>query len=151
MRFPSFFGNDRKTMPRIVFPAVGKTTGMQSEPGWPQIILHVYRRPPGEEGAQDRDPSACPPHPNMTANVDILGYNFVPSIAVPMEKETNEEDLYEAVKFLHVSLERRLAMLHMKAFLSEDEEIEMKVLKKRKLRCKDIMEGLRDVTVKGSR
>ena len=25
--------------------------GMQSEPGWPQIILHVYRRPPGEEGA----------------------------------------------------------------------------------------------------
>jgi len=28
---------------------------MQSEPGWPQIILHVYRRPPGEEGAKYRD------------------------------------------------------------------------------------------------
>jgi len=39
---------------------------MQSEPGWPQIILHVYRRPPGEEGAEDRDHSRRssypPPH-----------------------------------------------------------------------------------------
>ena len=25
--------------------------GMQSEPGWPWIILAVYPRPPGEEGA----------------------------------------------------------------------------------------------------
>ncbi len=48
---PSFFGNDRKTMPRIVFPAVGKTTGMQSEPRRPEIILsyiggHVVKRAP---------------------------------------------------------------------------------------------------------
>ncbi len=68
-----------------------------------------------------------------------------------MEKETNKEDLYEAAKFLHVSLERRLAMLRMKTFLSEDEELEMRVLKKRKLRCRDIMEGLKDITVEGSR
>ncbi|HUJ67870.1 MAG TPA: hypothetical protein VLW86_00010 [Syntrophorhabdales bacterium] len=60
-----------------------------------------------------------------------------------MEKETSKKDnLYEAAMFLHVSLERRLTMLRAKTFLSEDEEIEMKVLKKRKLRCKDIMEGL---------
>jgi hypothetical protein len=72
-------------------------------------------------------------------------------MAVSMEKETNKEDLYEAAKFLHFSLERRLAMLRMKTFLSEDEEIEMRVLKKRKLRCKDIMEGLKNVTIKGSR
>ena len=51
VRSPSFFGNDRKTMPRIVFPAVGKTIGMQSEPRRPQIILlyiagHVVKRAP---------------------------------------------------------------------------------------------------------
>jgi len=69
-----------------------------------------------------------------------------------MEKETSKKDnLYEAAMFLHVSLERRLTMLRAKSFLSEDEELEMKVLKKRKLRCKDIMEGLKDVTIKGPR
>ena len=43
---------------RIVFPALEKRSrevGMQSEPGWPRIILDVYPRPPGEEGATDRD------------------------------------------------------------------------------------------------
>ena len=68
-----------------------------------------------------------------------------------IEKETNKADLYEAAKFLHVCLERRLTMLLMKSFLSEDEELEMRVLKKRKLRCKDIMEELEQVAVKGSR
>ena len=28
---------------------------MQSEPGWPRIILYVYPRSPGEECAPDRD------------------------------------------------------------------------------------------------
>ena len=55
VRSPSFFGNNRKTMPRIVFPAVGKTIGMQSEAGLPRIILAVYPRLSGEEGATDRD------------------------------------------------------------------------------------------------
>ena len=64
-------------------------------------------------------------------------------MAMPLGKETESQELYEAAEFLHVSLERRLTMLLMKSFLSEDEEVEMKVLKKRKLRCKDIMEGLR--------
>jgi hypothetical protein len=32
-----------------------REVGMQSEPGWPRIILDVYPRPPGEEGAPDRD------------------------------------------------------------------------------------------------
>ena len=63
---------------------------------------------------------------------------------MPMEKEAIEShDLYETAKFLHLSLERRLTMLLAKSFLSEDEEVEMKVLKKRKLRCKDIMERLK--------
>jgi hypothetical protein len=61
-----------------------------------------------------------------------------------MEKDRNKEDLYKAAEGLHGSLERRLRMLLRKSFLSEDEEIEMKILKKRKLYCKDIMEGFRD-------
>ena len=72
-------------------------------------------------------------------------------MAMPLEKETESQELYEAAQFLHVSLERRLEMLRMKTFLSEDEEIEMRVLKKRKLRCRDIMEGLKDDSVKGPR
>ncbi len=60
-----------------------------------------------------------------------------------MEKDGNKNDIYEAAKGLHVSLERRLKMLLRKSFLSEAEEVEMKVLKKRKLHCKDIMEELK--------
>ena len=64
-------------------------------------------------------------------------------MAVFMEKDGNKNDTYEAAKGLHVSLERRLTMLLRKSFLSEAEEVEMKVLKKRKLHCKDIMEELK--------
>jgi hypothetical protein len=61
-----------------------------------------------------------------------------------MEKDTRKSELYEAARGAHVSLERRLNMLLRKSFLSENEEMEMKVLKKRKLFYKDIMEGLKD-------
>jgi hypothetical protein len=63
-----------------------------------------------------------------------------------MEKEANNKELYEAALGAHISLERRLRMLLKKGFLSEEEEIEMKVLKKRKLFYKDLMEGLKDET-----
>jgi hypothetical protein len=63
-------------------------------------------------------------------------------MAVIMEKDTDKKDIYEAARGVHVSLERRLTMLLKKPFLSEDEEIEIKVLKKKKLFYKDIMEGL---------
>ena len=61
-----------------------------------------------------------------------------------MEKEADKDEIYEVAKGVHVSLERRLSMLLKKSFLSEEEEMEMKVLKKKKLFYKDIMEGLRD-------
>jgi len=61
-----------------------------------------------------------------------------------MEKEADKNEIYEVAKGVHVSLERRLSMLLKKSFLSEEEEIEMKVLKKKKLFYKDIMEGFRD-------
>ncbi len=61
-----------------------------------------------------------------------------------MEKDRTNNEIYEAARGVHVSLERRLTMLLKKSFLSEDEEIEMKILKKRKLFYKDIMEGLKE-------
>jgi hypothetical protein len=62
-----------------------------------------------------------------------------------MEQETNKSEIYKAARGVHVSLERRLSMLLKKSFLSEDEEMEMKVLKKRKLFYKDLMEELKEV------
>jgi hypothetical protein len=61
-----------------------------------------------------------------------------------MEKETSKEEIYETAKGVHVSLDRRLRMLLRKPFLSEEEEIEMKVLKKKKLFYKDIIEGFKE-------
>ena len=61
-----------------------------------------------------------------------------------MEKTKSREDLYQEAKEAHTSLDRRLQMLLRKAFLSEAEEVEMRVLKKKKLYYKDLMEGLRD-------
>jgi hypothetical protein len=61
-----------------------------------------------------------------------------------MEKPKSKEQLYQEAKEVHTSLDRRLQMLLRKPFLSEDEEIEVRVLKKKKLYYKDLMEGLRD-------
>ena len=61
-----------------------------------------------------------------------------------MESSKSKEDLYKEAEGFHTSLDRRLRMLLMKSFLSEDEELEMKVLKKEKLYYKDIMEGLKE-------
>lgn len=61
-----------------------------------------------------------------------------------MEKRTGSDQLYNDAKGFHSSLDRRLRMLMRKPFLSEDEELEVRVLKKKKLYYKDIMEGLRE-------
>lgn len=63
----------------------------------------------------------------------------------------SKDELYNQAKGLHTSLDRRLRMLLRKSCLSEDEELEMKVLKKRKLFYKDIMEGLKKDNSKGLR
>jgi hypothetical protein len=63
-----------------------------------------------------------------------------------MGESKGKDELYNQAKDLHTSLDRRLRMLLRKSFLSEDEELEMKVLKKRKLFYKDIMEGLKKDT-----
>jgi len=61
-----------------------------------------------------------------------------------MEKSKSKEELYREAKDFHTSLDRRLRMLLRKSFLSEQEETEVKVLKKKKLYYKDIMEGLKE-------
>ena len=60
-----------------------------------------------------------------------------------MEKGMSKDELYKEARGLHTSLDRRLRMLLRKPFLSEDEELEMKQVKKKKLYYKDLMEGLR--------
>jgi hypothetical protein len=61
-----------------------------------------------------------------------------------MGKAETKQDLYTAAMGLHASFDRRLRMLLKKSFLSEDEELEMAVLKKKKLFYKAIMEGLKE-------
>jgi hypothetical protein len=64
-----------------------------------------------------------------------------------MTSNTNQPELqtqsYEELRLLHQSHERRLQELSSKAWLTPDEELEEKRLKKLKLRLKDQMENLR--------
>ena len=49
-----------------------------------------------------------------------------------MEKgESTKEELYKEAEGFHTSLDRRLRMLLRKPFLSEDEEVELKMVKKK--------------------
>jgi hypothetical protein len=59
-----------------------------------------------------------------------------------MEKGESKEDIYNRAKSQHAILDRRLQMLLKKPYLTEDEEMEVKVLKKQKLYFKDIMERI---------
>ena len=61
-----------------------------------------------------------------------------------MEEEKNKEDRYNEARILHKSLHEKLQMLQAKPFLTPDEELEVKLLKMRKLYFKDIMESLKD-------
>jgi hypothetical protein len=61
-----------------------------------------------------------------------------------MEEEKSKEDRYNEARILHKSLHEKLQMLQAKPFLTPDEELEVKLLKKRKLYFKDIMESLKD-------
>ena len=60
------------------------------------------------------------------------------------EHQKSKEEQYNEARILHKSLDEKLMMLQAKPFLTEDEELEVKLLKKRKLQYKDIMEGLRE-------
>ena len=61
-----------------------------------------------------------------------------------MEEKKSKEERYNEARILHKSLDEKLQMLQAKPYLSEDEELEMKLLKKKKLYFKDMMERIKD-------
>jgi hypothetical protein len=68
-----------------------------------------------------------------------------------MEKGESKEEIYNRAKNQHATLDRRLNMLLHKPYLTEGEETEVKVLKKKKLYFKDIMERVNEELKKGEK
>ena len=62
----------------------------------------------------------------------------------PMEEAKNKEERYNEARIMHKSLDEKLQMLQAKLYLTEDEELEMKLLKKKKLYFKDMMERIKE-------
>jgi hypothetical protein len=76
--------------------------------------------------------------------VDYLTFvNISITICVncPMEYTESKEEIYNRAKSQHELLERRLRMLMKKSYLTAEEEVEIKVLKKKKLYYKDTMDN----------
>jgi hypothetical protein len=61
-----------------------------------------------------------------------------------MENIESKEEIYNRAKSQHTLLDRRLQILLRKPYLTNKEELEVRVLKKKKLYYKDIMENLSD-------
>lgn len=59
-----------------------------------------------------------------------------------MEENKSKEELYNEARILHKSLDEKLQILQAKGYLTEDEELEIILLKKKKLHFKDLMETL---------
>ena len=59
-----------------------------------------------------------------------------------MDNAESNEEIYKHYKGHHATMERRIRMLLKKSYLTEAEEREIKVLKKKKLYYKDLMESL---------
>jgi len=60
-----------------------------------------------------------------------------------MEEGKSTEERYDEARISHKSLDEKLQVLQKKPYLTEDEEMEVKLLKKKKLHYKDIMERLK--------
>jgi hypothetical protein len=58
-----------------------------------------------------------------------------------MDNIESKEEIYNQAKNQHASLERRLRMLARKPYLTAEEELEIRVLKKKKLYYKDTMDN----------
>ncbi|MBA4416648.1 MAG: hypothetical protein C0392_01865 [Syntrophus sp. (in: bacteria)] len=66
-----------------------------------------------------------------------------------INQEESKEDVYNRARDQHATLDSRLQMLLKKPYLNEDEELEVKVLKKKKLYFKDIMERMSEEMKRG--
>lgn len=59
-----------------------------------------------------------------------------------MEEKKSKEERYNEARILHKSLDEKLQTLQVKPYLNADEELEVKLLKKKKLYFKDMMERI---------
>jgi hypothetical protein len=59
-----------------------------------------------------------------------------------MENTESKEEIFNRAKSQHTLLDRRLQMLLKKPYLTAEEELEIRVLKKKKLYLKDTMDNL---------
>jgi hypothetical protein len=60
-----------------------------------------------------------------------------------MDEVKSKEERYNEARILHKSLHEKLETLEAKPYLTQDEQLEEKLLKKKKLYFKDLMEKLR--------
>ena len=56
-----------------------------------------------------------------------------------MSETKSKEEMYNEARILHKSLHEKLQTLQEKPYLTPDEELEMKLLKKKKLYFKDMI------------
>lgn len=61
-----------------------------------------------------------------------------------MAETKSREELFKEAKAMHESLHEKLQLLQDKPFLTPQEEQEAKILKKKKLYYKDMMESLKE-------
>jgi hypothetical protein len=61
-----------------------------------------------------------------------------------MENNKSKEETYNEARILHKSLHEKLQTLQEKPYLTDDEELEVKLLKKKKLYFKDMMEKIKE-------
>jgi len=66
-----------------------------------------------------------------------------------MEEGESKEHIYRTARDQHAMRDRRLQMLFKKPYLTAEEELEVKVLKKKKLYFKDVMDTLSEELKKG--
>ena len=60
-----------------------------------------------------------------------------------MSETKSKEEMYNEARILHKSLHEKLQTLQEKPYLTPDEELEMILLKKKKLYFKDMMERIK--------
>lgn len=61
-----------------------------------------------------------------------------------MEEVKTKEERYNEARIMHKSLDEKLQILQEKPYLTRDEEVEIRLLKKNKLYFKDMMEKIKE-------